>query len=90
MFSFVRSLAIYGDGAVLLVTGLRVLRVEACESWQGRDTAYDALEALSSSLDFNLKLSRQNPEDLLHIGTKQSTILHQYIKSVDNNRRFFL
>lgn len=69
--------AIYDDGAALLVATQRVRRVEPCESWKGRDAAYDALEALCSSLDFNLKISRQNLEDLMRIGTEQSTILER-------------
>ena len=73
--------AIYDDGAALLIAAQRVRRVEPCESWKGRDTAYDALEALSSSLDFNLKLSRQNLEDLLRIGTEQSAILERCHKT---------
>ncbi|KAG8214799.1 ras GEF [Butyriboletus roseoflavus] len=73
--------AIYDDGAALLVTAQRVRRVEPCESWKGRDTTYDALEALSSSLDFNLKLTRQNLEDLLRIGTEQSAILERCHKT---------
>lgn len=73
--------AIYDDGAALLVATQRVRRVEPCESWKGRDTAYDALEALSSSLDFNLKISRQNLEGLLHIGTEQSAILERCNKT---------
>ena len=73
--------AIYDDGAALLVATQRVRRVEPCESWKGRDTAYDALEALSTSLDFNLKISRQNLEDLMHIGIEQSAILERCHRS---------
>ncbi|KAH0832239.1 ras GEF [Lanmaoa asiatica] len=73
--------AIYDDGAALLVTTQRIRRVEPCESWKGRDTAYDALEALGSSLEFNLKISRQNLEGLLRIGTEQSAILERCHKT---------
>lgn len=69
--------AIYDDGAALLVATQRVRRVEPCESWKGRDTVYDALEALSSSLDFNLKISLQNLEELMRIGDEQSAILER-------------
>ena len=83
---FVRSFeattqAIYDDGAALLAAAQRVRRVEPCESWKGRDTAYDALEALSSSLDFNLKISRQNLEGLMRIGTEQTAILERCNKT---------
>ncbi|KAG6372794.1 ras GEF [Boletus reticuloceps] len=73
--------AIYDDGAELLVTAQRVRRVEPCESWKGRDMAYDALEALSSSLDFNLKISQQNLESLMRIGTEQAAVLEQCNKT---------
>lgn len=83
---FVRSFeattqAIYDDGAALLAAAQRVRRVEPCESWKGRDTAYDALEALSSSLDFNLKISRQNLEGLMRIGIEQTAILERCNKT---------
>ena len=73
--------AIYDDGAALLVSAQSVRRVEPCESWKGRDTAYDVLEALSSSLDFNLKISRQNLEGLMRIGTEQIAILERCHKT---------
>lgn len=73
--------AIYDDGAALLVAAQRVRRVEACESWRGRDTAYDALETLGSSLDFNLKISRQNLENLMRIGIEQTAILERCHKT---------
>ncbi|KIJ14919.1 hypothetical protein PAXINDRAFT_115260 [Paxillus involutus ATCC 200175] len=73
--------AIYDDGAALLSTTQRVRRVELCEAWRGRDESYDALEALSSSLDFNLQIARQNLESLLLVGQEQSNILERCNKS---------
>ncbi|KAG9315529.1 ras guanine nucleotide exchange factor domain-containing protein [Chiua virens] len=69
--------AIYDDGAALLVATQRIRRVEPCESWIGRDTTYDALEALTSSLDFNLNITRQNLEGLVRVGTEQTVILER-------------
>lgn len=73
--------AIYDDGATLLAAAQRVRRVEPCESWKGRDTLYDTLEALSSSLDFNLKISQQNLEGLMRVGMEQTAILELCNKS---------
>ena len=73
--------AIYDDGAALLLTAQRVRRIEPCESWRGRDTAYDTLEALSASLNFNLKMSQHNLESLMRIGIEQSAILERYDKT---------
>ncbi|KAF8552770.1 ras GEF [Imleria badia] len=73
--------AIYDDGASLLVAAQRVRRVEPCESWKGRDPAYDTLETLGSSLDFNLKISRQNLENLMRIGIEQAAILERCHKT---------
>ncbi|KIJ60282.1 hypothetical protein HYDPIDRAFT_99030, partial [Hydnomerulius pinastri MD-312] len=73
--------ALYDDGAVLLSKTQRVRRMESCEAWRGRDESYDALEALTSSLDFNLQIARQNLESLLLIGQEQSNILERCNKS---------
>lgn len=73
--------AVYDDGAGLLVATQRIRRVEPCESWKGRDATYDALEVLSSSLDINLNILRQNLEGLLRAGMEQSAILERYHKT---------
>ncbi|KAH7885130.1 ras GEF [Phlebopus sp. FC_14] len=73
--------ALYDDSAALLVTTQRVRRMELCESWRSHDESYDALEALSSSLDFNLQIARQGLESLLLIGQEQSNILERCNKS---------
>ncbi|KAL4080846.1 ras GEF [Scleroderma citrinum] len=72
---------LYDNAATLLMTTQCVRRVELCESWRGRDESYDTLEALCSSTNFNLQLTRQNLESLLVIGQEQANILEQCDKS---------
>ena len=70
--------AIYDDGATLLVATQRIRRVEPSEYGKNcRDAAYDALEAMTLSLDSNLKFSRQKLEELMRIGIEQSIILER-------------
>lgn len=73
--------AVYDDGAALLTTTQRIRRVEECETWRGRDEHYDTLEALNSSLDFNLQVLRQTLESLLVIVQEQTYILERSNKS---------
>ncbi|KAG1749328.1 ras GEF [Suillus lakei] len=73
--------AVYDDGAALLTTTQRIRHVEECETWRGRDENYDTLEALNSSLDFNLQVLRQTLESLLIIVQEQTDILERSNKS---------
>lgn len=73
--------AVYDDGAALLTTTQRIRHVEECETWRGRDENYDNLEALNSSLDFNLQVLRQTLESLLIIVQEQTDILERSSKS---------
>lgn len=73
--------AVYDDGAALLTTTQRIRHVEECETWRGRDEHYDTLEALNSSLDFNLQVLRQTLESLLVIVQEQTDILERSNKS---------
>ncbi|KAG1879209.1 ras GEF [Suillus subluteus] len=73
--------AVYDDGAALLTTTQRIRHVEECETWRGRDEHYDTLEALNSSLDFNLQVLRQTLESLLGIVQEQTDILERSNKS---------
>jgi son of sevenless-like protein len=72
---------VYDDGAALLTTTQRIRHVEECETWRGRDEYYDTLEALNSSLDFNLQVLRQTLESLLVIVQEQTDILERSNKS---------
>ncbi|KAG1743257.1 ras GEF [Suillus paluster] len=71
--------AVYDDGAALLTTTQRIR--QECEAWRDRDENYDDLEALNSSLDFNLQVLRQTLESLLKIVQEQTDILEQSNKS---------
>ncbi|KAG2340122.1 ras GEF [Suillus weaverae] len=71
--------AVYDDGAALLTTTQRIRH--ECETWLGRDEHYDTLEALNSSLDFNLQILRQTLESLLVIVQEQTDILERSNKS---------
>ncbi|KAG1777155.1 ras GEF [Suillus placidus] len=71
--------AVYDDGAALLTTTQRIRH--ECETWCGRDEHYDTLEALNSSLDFNLQILRQTLESLLVIVQEQTDILERSNKS---------
>ncbi|KAG1898196.1 ras GEF [Suillus fuscotomentosus] len=73
--------AVYDDGAALLTTTQRIRHVEESETWRGRDEHYDTLEALNSSLDFNLQVLRQTLESLLVIVQEQTDILERSNKS---------
>jgi son of sevenless-like protein len=73
--------AVYDDGAALLTTTQRIRHVEECETWRGRDEHYDTLEALNSSLDFNLQVLRQTLESLLVIVQEQTYILERSNKN---------
>ncbi|KAH7913434.1 ras GEF [Hygrophoropsis aurantiaca] len=73
--------ALYDDGAALLNTTQRVRHIDECDAWRGPDESYDILEALSSSLDFNLQLVRQTLEGLLFVGKEQMEILERCNKS---------
>lgn len=73
--------ALYDDCAAIFLTTQRVRRIELCESWRGRDEAYDSLQALCSSLNANLELLCQNLENLLLVGEEQTDILERYDKS---------
>ncbi|KAG2034848.1 ras guanine nucleotide exchange factor domain-containing protein [Suillus americanus] len=73
--------AVYDDGAALLTTTQRIRHVEECETWRGRDEHYDTIEALNSSLDFNLQVLRQTLESLLVIVQEQTDILERSNKN---------
>ncbi|KAG0704770.1 hypothetical protein DFH29DRAFT_909715 [Suillus ampliporus] len=71
--------AVYDDGAALFTATQRIR--QECEAWRDRDESYDDLEALNSSLDFNLQVLRQTLESLLIIVQEQTDILERSNKS---------